>query len=97
MSNNSLAVFQSGVPFLQKKELVEVLDKVGKFFKYSGLYLTVVPSYIGGFMALVWSSNNTDLYKTKKFKKSSKIVTEYYNKEILSGSFAIPNFIKKNS
>ncbi len=95
MSKNSLAIFQSGVPFLQKNELREVLKDVKIFFKYSGCFLTVVPSYIGGFMTLVWASNNTNLLKEKKFLLKNNLKTQYYNKEILMASFALPNFIKK--
>ena len=94
MSENSMAVFQSGVPFLQKKELNEVIKDIKKYFKYYGFYFTVVPSYIGGFMALVWASNNYDLLKKKNFIDKN-IKTEYFNKEILNASFAVPNFLKK--
>ena len=95
MSKNSLAIFQSGVPFLQKKELKEVTKDIKKYFKYSGFFLTVVPSYIGGYMALVWASNNNNLFKAKNNANHSNINTTYYNKDILQASFAIPNFIKK--
>ncbi len=95
MSKNSIAIFQSGVPFLQKKELKEVTRDIKKYFKYSGFFLTVVPSYIGGYMALVWASNNNNLLKTKKNSINSKIKTTYFNKDILQSSFAIPNFIKE--
>ena len=95
MSENSIAIFQSGVPFLQKKELSEVIKDVKKYFKYYGFYLTVVPSYIGGFMALVWASNNFNLLKKRNFLLNKNIKTEYFNKEILNASFAVPNFLKK--
>jgi len=95
MSENSIAIFQSGVPFLQKKELDEVIKDIKKYFKYYGFYFTVVPSYIGGFMALVWASNNYDLLKRKNFTVNKKIKTQYFNKEILEASFATPNFLKK--
>ena len=95
MSNNSIAVFQSGVPFLQKRELEKVLKDVKKYFKYSGFYLTTVPSYIGGFMALVWASNNQSLKNEKNKARHYKIKTQYYNKDILQGCFAIPNFMKE--
>ena len=32
-------------------------------FSYSGVYLTVVPTYIGGYMALTWSSDKIDISK----------------------------------
>ena len=95
MSENSMAIFQSGVPFLQKKELNEVIKDIKKYFKYYGFYFTVVPSYIGGFMALVWASNSYDLFKKRNFFVNNNIKTEYFNKEILNASFAVPNFLKK--
>ncbi len=95
MSENSMTIFQSGVPFLQKKELDEVIKEVKKYFKYYGFYLTVVPSYIGGFMAIVWASNSYDLFKKRNFVINKNIRTEYFNKDVLNASFAIPNFLKK--
>ena len=95
MSENSMTIFQSGVPFLQKKELNEVIKEVKKYFKYHGFYLTVVPSYIGGFMALVWASNSYNLFKKRNFVINKNIRTDYFNKEVLNASFAVPNFLKK--
>src|SRR5438445_817400 len=50
------ATFQTGVPFYQPWEITEALEELARFFPRSGLYLTVVPTYIGGFMALSWAS-----------------------------------------
>ena len=44
--------------------------------------LTVVPSYIGGFMALVWSSNKIDMKNSKLIKRKLKIKTTYYNEDM---------------
>ena len=60
-----------------------------------GFYFTVVPSYIGGFMALAWASNSYDLFKKRNFIINKNIRTEYFNKEILNASFAVPNFLRK--
>src|SRR5579862_7070885 len=46
------ATFQTGVPFYQPWEITEALKELRGFFPQSGLYLSVVPTYIGGFMAL---------------------------------------------
>src|SRR6201994_1937585 len=46
------ATFQTGVPFYQPWEITEALEDLKRFFPRSGLYLTVAPPYIGGFMAL---------------------------------------------
>src|SRR5689334_10387802 len=51
------ATFQTGVPFYQPWEITEALEELAAFFPSSGLYLSVVPTYIGGFMALSWACN----------------------------------------
>ena len=94
LMNEGIAIFQSGVPFLQKSETKEVLKHVNKTFKKNGVFLTVVPSYIGGYMALVWSSNKVDLKKNKLINRKAKIKTSYYNEEIRKGAFYSPNFLK---
>ena len=95
ISPEGVSVFQSGVPFFQKKELKTVLKDVSTYFKYSGYYLTVVPSYVGGFMALVWSSNKVDISKISISKQKYAVSTNYYNQNILEASFIAPSFIKK--
>ena len=47
-------------------------------------------------MALVWASNNYDLFKKRNFVINNNIKTKYFNKEILNASFAVPNFLKNN-
>src|ERR1700733_15045651 len=55
------ATFQTGVPFYQPWEITDALKDLDEFFPQSGLYLTVVPSYIGGFMALSWAGKGQRL------------------------------------
>ena len=95
LNANGIAVFQSGVPFLQQKELKEVCNYIEGIFKNSGIILTVVPSYIGGYMALVWASNRIKLGGDSKKYIKTKLATEYYNLKVCSASFCIPNFIEK--
>ena len=55
------ATFQTGVPFYQPWEITDALNELKQFFPRSGLYLTVVPTYIGGFMALSWAGTGKAL------------------------------------
>ena len=55
------ATFQTGVPFYQPWEITDALKELAAFFPHSGLYLTVVPTYIGGFMALIWAGKGKRL------------------------------------
>jgi spermidine synthase len=96
------ATFQTGVPFYQPWEITEALQDLATFFPRSGLYLTVVPTYIGGFMALSWATKGgkplgtaAGIKKATSAYKKAKLKTDYYNPEIHAAAFALPQWIKK--
>jgi spermidine synthase len=96
------ATFQTGVPFYQPWEITEALQELARFFPKSGLYLSVVPTYIGGFMALSWASKGgkalgteKGIKKAAKAYKKSKLACDYYNPAIHAAAFALPNWIAK--
>ncbi len=99
LKEDGVAVFQSGVPFFQNKETKKNLKHIKNIFNYYGIIKTVVPSYIGGFMAIVWASNKTNINSNfnnvEKRIKKYKITTNYYNTEIHRSAFILPNFLKK--
>ncbi|HXR95250.1 MAG TPA: polyamine aminopropyltransferase [Rhizomicrobium sp.] len=95
------ATFQTGVPFYQPWEITEALTELRRFFPRSGLYLSVVPTYIGGFMALSWATKGgqklgtlAGIRKAKAAYKRRKLRTDFYNPEIHAAAFALPNWIK---
>ena len=96
------ATFQTGVPFYQPWEITEALQELAQFFPRSGLYLTVVPTYIGGFMALSWATKGgkplgtaKGIQKAARAYKKARLKTDYYNPEIHAAAFALPQWIKK--
>jgi spermidine synthase len=95
------ATFQTGVPFYQPWEITEALAELAAFFPQSGLYLTVVPTYIGGFMALSWAGKGARLGTPKGLRraaaayKKSKLKTDYYNPAVHAAAFALPEWIKR--
>ena len=93
LSERGIAVFQTGVPFFQGKELKITNQYLKNTFKLSGAYLTVVPTYIGGYMALTWASKKTDMSKNISINKN--LNTEYYTSDIHRASFILPNWVKK--
>jgi len=102
LKKGGYATFQTGVPFYQPWEITEALQDLKRFFPRSGLYLSVVPTYIGGFMALSWASKGgkelgspAGIKKAKTAYKRLKLKTDYYNPEIHAASFALPNWIRK--
>ncbi|MDE2630778.1 MAG: polyamine aminopropyltransferase, partial [Alphaproteobacteria bacterium] len=95
------ATFQTGVPFYQPWEITEALAELKAFFPQSGLYLTVVPSYIGGFMALSWAGKGARLGTPAGLKraaaayKKSRLKTDYYNPAVHAAAFALPQWIER--
>ena len=101
LKSGGFATFQTGVPFYQPWEITEALEELKAFFPRSGLYLTVVPTYIGGFMALSWAGKGKKLGTPAGIRKAaaafgkSRIKTDYYNAEIHQAAFALPEWISR--
>jgi spermidine synthase len=101
LKKGGYATFQTGVPFYQPWEITEALEELSRFFPRSGLYLSVVPTYIGGFMALSWATKGgkplgtpAGIAKAAKAYKKAKLKTDYYNPAMHAAAFALPNWIK---
>ncbi len=101
LAPGGFATFQTGVPFYQPQEITDALDGLRAFFPQCGLYLTVVPSYIGGFMALSWAGKGKRLGTPAGLKHAraafaaAKLKTDYYNPEVHAAAFALPEWIKR--
>lgn len=95
------ATFQTGVPFYQPQEITDALTELAGFFPQSGPYLTVVPTYIGGFMALSWAGNGrgaklgtpAGIKRAAAAFKRARLQTDYYNPAIHAAAFALPEWI----
>lgn len=101
LAPEGIAVFQNGVPFYQPEELTVTVKQMRRTFKHVGVYLTVVPSYIGGFMALTWASNDARLGSSERVARAAKaftkakIATDYYTPAIHAAAFALPRWIER--
>jgi spermidine synthase len=97
------ATFQTGVPFYQPWEITDALRELAGFFPQCGLYLTVVPTYIGGFMALSWAGKGRDaklgtpagIRRARNRFAAAELKTDYYNPDVHAAAFALPEWIKR--
>jgi spermidine synthase len=95
------ASFQTGVPFYQPWEIADTLNELRPHFPQYGLYLIVVPTYVGGYMALSWAGTGKPLGTPAGMKTAArrfaaaKLKTDYYNPEIHAAAFAMPEWIKR--
>ncbi|MBC7767643.1 MAG: polyamine aminopropyltransferase [Phycisphaerales bacterium] len=101
LAPGGFACMQNGVPFYQPDEMTDTLRQMGASFKHHGVYLTVVPTYIGGYMALTWASNDAQLGVASRFKdvakrfKAAKIKTDYYTPDMHAAAYALPPWIQR--
>ena len=101
LAPGGFATFQTGVPFYQPQEITDALAELRTSFPQCGLYLTVVPTYIGGFMALSWAGKGKRLGTPSGLKRAraafarTKLKTDYYNPDIHAAAFALPEWIKR--
>ncbi len=100
LSPQGVAVFQNGVPFFQPEELRETMPQLRRAFTETGLYLTVVPTYAGGYMALSWASNGlapgaaspADL---QRLWMQAGLKTDYYSPQFHKAAFTLPAWIAR--
>lgn len=98
LSPGGVAVFQTGVPHMQGGELADTVRQHRESFDRSGVYLTVTPTYIGGFMALSWGSRGFDLSDPAPVAQNfaaAPVDTDYYTPAIHTAAFALPRFIER--
>ncbi|MGQ0742569.1 MAG: polyamine aminopropyltransferase [Alphaproteobacteria bacterium] len=96
-----IATFQTGVPFYQPWEITDAMNELRQAFRQSGIYLTVVPTYVGGFMALSWAGKRARLGTPAGIRRArrrfaqAQLRTDYYNPETHAAAFALPEWIKR--
>lgn len=95
-----LVVTQSGVPFFQSGEIKASARRLKRRFADVAFYGAVVPSYVGGWMALGWASDHAGHRAVspatlgRRFK-AAKLKTRYYTPAVHAAAFALPAFIRK--
>lgn len=99
MSSGGILVTQNGVPFFQPNELKNTKKRQSEVFNYATAYVTVIPTYIGGFMTLSFASDrdytNLPLEVIKgRFEQANLTRLKYYTAEIHQASFVLPAFIQ---
>ena len=98
LTPGGILVTQNGVPFMQGGELSGTVRLLRPLFADVGCYLAAVPTYVGGFMALGWASDNAALRTVapdvleQRFAAAA-IETRYYTPAAHRGAFALPKYV----
>ncbi len=99
LTSTGILVTQNGVPFFQPDELKNTNKRQSAVFNHASCYVTVVPTYIGGFMTLSFASDHdyTNLSQEviqKRFEHAKLTNLKYYTPKIHLASFVLPAFME---
>lgn len=100
LNKGGIFVNQNGVPFMQPEEISLTYKNRKPHFLNVGFYLGVIPSYVGGFMAFGWASDENayqqlTLEELKARRKNIEGSLQYYTPQIHLASFMLPHFIEE--
>ncbi len=100
MAEGGVAVFQTGAPFFQAEELRETHHLLAEAFPRTGTYLTAVPTYTGGFMALTWAGKALSLGETdetvlRRRADAAGLRTDHYTPAVHRAAFALPPWVAR--
>lgn len=98
LNEGGVLVTQNGVPWFQRDELYNTMFNFARLFSDAGCYLTVVPTYAGGFMALGWGTDDSSFRKLNHAELQARfdaadLNCRYYNPAVHTAAFALPGFI----
>lgn len=99
LAAGGLLVTQNGNPFLQAEELRASVGHFRGLFADAGCYLTAVPSYSGGHLALGWASDDPALRRVPEAELAARhraagdFPTRYWTPAVQRAAFALPRFV----
>ena len=91
---------QNGVPFLQLDETRKTHQRLSSLFEDASFFMTAVPSYVGGVMALAWGCSDKSVRRSLTQKavgeryQTAALQTRYYNPAMHMAAFALPQYVQ---
>ncbi len=100
MNPGAILITQSGVPYLQGKEVTNGYKRLKPHFADVSFFVIAVPTYAGGFMTLGWASDDPRLRGQCEIGIAERFAaldlrTRYYTPEVHVAAFALPPFISR--
>ncbi|HZK18606.1 MAG TPA: polyamine aminopropyltransferase [Clostridia bacterium] len=93
LREDGLFVAQTESPFFDKDFVSRVYRDIGDVFPIARLYLSVVPTYPGGFWGFTMGSNVHDPANYDR-KRAQDLKTRYYSPDIHEKALALPPFVQ---
>lgn len=98
LTEHGILTTQNGVPYSNGTIITETHDALSPNFSHVRFYVAPVPTYIGGFMAFAFATNDPRNKKCSRRKLQKRLKQldgsmRYYTPKIHKASFALPQYI----
>jgi spermidine synthase len=98
LNDGGIVVTQNGQPFYDDLACLKGFRRLQSNFKEAHLFLTVVPTYIGGHMTFGFATDNPDYFNISQAELENRLKSidgqmHYYSPAVHKASFALPQFI----
>jgi spermidine synthase len=95
LTHQGILISQTGVPFLQPQELIDIKGYLLEYFTYSGAYSVDAPYLTGGNLIFSWASNyhNLPFIGGREWHEKSNLIsktTRHYTPNLHHASFCLP-------
>lgn len=94
LTENGLFVAQTESPFYNRELIPRIIGDVRSIFPMARFFMASIPTYPGGLWSFTMGSKKYDPLKVDT-NSIPKMETRYYNPEIHSSSFVLPEFVKE--
>jgi spermidine synthase len=97
LTDNGILVTQNGVPYMQGDEVTNTYRRWKSYFQTRSFYLTPVPTYAGGAMAMGFASKAliaTPSFDDLSARSNALMGLKYYTPEVHLGAFGLPRFVQ---
>jgi spermidine synthase len=97
LATDGILVTQNGVPYMQGDEVTNTYRRWKSCFATRSFYLTPVPTYAGGAMAMGFASKSnikTPDHATLKHRTEQLNALKYYSPEVHLGAFGLPKYVQ---
>ena len=100
LAPGGVLVTQNGNAFVQTDEAVATARLTAKLFADAGFYVAPVPTYIGGFMAFGWATDDERLRfvgvpeLTRRYEAAG-LDTRFYSPALHRSAFALPRYLEQ--
>ena len=100
LAPDGILVNQNGVPFLMRDVSRDFFRKLRPLFADVAFYLAPVPTFVGGYMAFGWATQNeeartTPLETLERRYADSGLDTQHYTPEVHRAAFVLPPYIRQ--